>query len=446
MENSSNNSRREFIKKAAMGTVGLAAMGISAKSYGRILGANDRVNVGIVGFSNRFRSSLVPSFMNHAKELNFDFIAVSDIWNRRRDEAEAYIKSKAGMTIKKHRNNDEVYANKDVDAVIISTADFQHALMGVEAVRAGRDAYIEKPMAETMEDARALLKAVEDTKKIVQIGSQRRSAPNYIAANEFIRSGKFGDITMVEMCWNVNQPGRWRVDAVKDLRKEDTDWDRFLMNRPKVAWDPRKYLEFRLFWPYSSGIPGQWMAHQIDTVHWFTGLDHPRSVSANGGIYMWKDGRTNADTLTAVMDYGPQDDMTKGFQVVFSSRFHNSAGGTKELYFSNGGMINLDTNQITPEGGLTQKMADERGMKANLLTPSTLPNAAKMETAANTGGDPMTSLHMRNWMECVRSRKTPNASVKAGYNHSIANIMTRIAMETGKKVTFNDAKQDVVAS
>jgi predicted dehydrogenase len=318
--------------------------------------------------------------------------------------------------------------------------------MGVEAVRAGRDAYIEKPMAETMEDARALLKAVEDTKKIVQIGSQRRSAPNYIAANEFIRSGKFGDITMVEMCWNVNQPGRWRVDAVKDLRKEDTDWDRFLMNRPKVAWDPRKYLEFRLFWPYSSGIPGQWMAHQIDTVHWFTGLDHPRSVSANGGIYMWKDGRTNADTLTAVMDYGPQDDMTKGFQVVFSSRFHNSAGGTKELYFSNGGMINLDTNQITPEGGLTQKMADERGMKANLLTPSTLPNAAKMETAANTGGDPMTSLHMRNWMECVRSRKTPNASVKAGYNHSIANIMTRIAMETGKKVTFNDAKQDVVAS
>lgn len=429
-----------------MGTVGLATMSFSAKSYGRILGANDRVNVGIVGFSNRFRSSLFPSFMNHAKELNFDFIAVSDIWNRRRDEAEAYAKSKAGLQLKKHRNNDELYANKDVDAVIISTADFQHALMGVEAVRAGRDAYIEKPLAETMEDARAILKAVEETKKIVQIGSQRRSAPNYIAANEFIRSGKFGDITMVEMCWNVNQPGRWRVPLVKEIRQEDTDWDRFLMNRPKVAWDPRKYLEFRLFWPYSSGIPGQWMAHQIDTVHWFTGLDHPRSVAANGGIYMWKDGRTNADTLTAVMDYGPQNDMSKGFQVVFSSRFHNSAGETKELYFSNGGTINLDTNKISPEGGLTQRMADEMGMKANLLTASTLPNAAKMETGANTGGDPMTSLHMRNWMECVRSRKQPNASAKAGYNHSIATIMTRIAMETGKKVTFDDTKQDVVVS
>jgi len=446
MKNQTENSRREFIKKASIGAgvVGLGAMGFSAKSYAKIIGANDRVQVAIVGFSNRFKSSLLPSFMNHAKELNFEFVGVSDIWNRRRDEAEAFVKDKTGQTIKKYRNNDELYAQKDIDAVVISTADFQHALMGAEAVRNGKDAYVEKPMAETLEDAKIILKAVEDTGKIVQIGSQRRSAPNYIAANEYIRSGKFGDITMVEMCWNVNQPGRWRVPLVKEIRQEDTDWNRFLMNRPKVAWDPRKYLEFRLFWPYSSGIPGQWMSHQIDTVHWFTGLDHPRSVAANGGIYMWKDGRTNGDTMTAVFDYGPQNDMNKGFQVVFSSRFHNAAGDTKELYYSNGGMINLDTNKITPEGGLNAKMAAEMNMKPNLLEPATLANAAKMETGANTGGDQMTSLHMRNWMECVRSRKTPNASVRAGYNHSVANIMTRTALETGKKVTFNDATQQVV--
>lgn len=446
IKNQTESSRREFIKKASIGAgvVGLGAMGFSAKSYAKIIGANDRVQVAIVGFSNRFKSSLLPSFMNHAKELNFEFVGVSDIWNRRRDEAEAFLKDKTGQSIKKYRNNDELYAQKDIDAVIISTADFQHALMGAEAVRNGKDAYVEKPMAETLEDAKIILKAVEDTGKIVQIGSQRRSAPNYIAANEYIRSGKFGDITMVEMCWNVNQPGRWRVPLVKEIRQEDTDWDRFLMNRPKVAWDPRKYLEFRLFWPYSSGIAGQWMSHQIDTVHWFTGLDHPRSVAANGGIYMWKDGRTNADTMTAVFDYGPQNDMNKGFQVVFSSRFHNAAGDTKELYYSNGGMINLDTNKITPEGGLNAKMAAEMNLKPNLLEPATLANAAKMETGANTGGDQMTSLHMRNWMECVRSRKTPNASVRAGYNHSVANIMTRTALETGKKVTFDDVKQELI--
>jgi predicted dehydrogenase len=448
MEKSLETSRREFIKKASLvtGVVGLSAMGVNAKSYSRILGANDRVQVGIIGFSNRFQGALFPSFMNHAKELNFEFVGVSDIWNRRRDEAEAFVKSKTGNTIKKYRNNDELHAAKGIDAVIISTADFQHALMAAEAVRHGKDVYVEKPMADTLEDAKILLKAVNETHKILQIGSQRRSAPNYIAANEYIKSGKFGDINMVEMTWNVNQPARWRLPKlVSEIRQEDTDWDRFLMNRPKVAWDPRKYLEFRLFWPYSSGIWGQWMAHQIDTVHWFSGLKHPRSVAANGGIYTWNDGRQNPDTVSAVMDYGPANDMSKGFQVLYSSRFTNSSGGVKELYYSNAGMLNLDTNQVTAEGGLTEDQAAQMGMKANLLTPFTLANAAKMETSANTGGDPMTSLHVRNWMECVLNRKTPNASVEAGYNHSVANIMARTAMETGKRVTFDDAKQEVVA-
>lgn len=447
MKRVNENSRREFIKKASLGAgvIGLSAMGITAKSYGRIMGSNDRVQVGIVGFSSRFKASLYPSFMNHAKELNFELVAVSDIWNRRRDEAEAFVKRKSGISIKKFRNNDELYASKGIDAVIISTADFQHALMSAQAVRQGMDVYVEKPMAETLEDAKVLLKAVKETGKILQVGSQRRSAPNYIAANDYIRSGQFGDINMVEMTWNVNQPGRWRLPKlVSEIRQEDTDWDRFLMNRPKVPWDPRKYLEYRLFWPYSSGIWGQWMAHQIDTVHWFTGLKHPRSIVANGGIYTWNDGRENPDTVTAVMDYGPNNDMTKGFQVLYSSRFTNSAGGTKELYYSNAGMLNLDTNEVTSEGGLTEEYASAMGMKANLLTPFTLPTTARIETGANTGGDPMTSLHVRNWMECVRNRKTPNASVEAGYNHSVANIMARIAMETGKKVTFDDQKQLVI--
>jgi predicted dehydrogenase len=216
------------------------------------------------------------------------------------------------------------------------------------------------------------------------------------------------------------------------------------MNRPKTPWDPRKYLEFRLFWPYSSGIPDQWMVHQIDTVHWFTGLDHPRSVVANGGIYQWKDGRKNYDTMTAVFDYGPASDPSSGFQVVYSSRMTNEAGGTKELYYSNGGMLNLDTNKVTSTGGLQQKYAAEMEMKANLLPEYSLAEASKVETAANTGVDASTSAHMRNWMECVRSRKTPNADIRAGYNHSVALCMTIAALQTGKRITFDDAKQEVV--
>jgi predicted dehydrogenase len=301
-----STSRRQFVKESAMVAAGIyTSVGFSASSYKNIIGANDRVRLGVVGFSERFKHSLLPSFMHHHQELNFDIVAVSDIWKLRREEGVAHLKDKLGHDVKECVNNDELYRLKDIDGVIISTADFQHAIHTIEAVKAGKDAYVEKPFAETMEDNRNALKAVKASKQIIQVGSQRRSGGNYTAAAEYIQSGKFGPITMVELTWNVNQPGRWRrPDLVAKCREQDTDWKRFLINRPFEKLDPRKYLEYRLFWPYSSGMPGQWMSHQIDTVHWFSGLKHPRSVVANGGIYMWKDGRTNWDTTTAVFDYG----------------------------------------------------------------------------------------------------------------------------------------------
>lgn len=441
------SSRREFIQKSARAAAGvyIGTMGLSAKSYGRIIGANDRVRVGVVGFSDRHRGSHIPCFMNHYKELNFDVVAVSDIWKKRREEGVAQWKDKMKHDIVGCRNNEELYDKKLVDAVFISTADFQHALHTIEAVKAGCDVYVEKPFAESMEDARAVLKVVKGSDRIIQIGSQRRSGDNYHAANDFIRSGKFGPITMVELTWNVNQPGRWRRPAlVAQLKQEDTDWDRYLLNRPKEAWDPRKYLEYRLFWPYSSGLPGQWMSHQIDTVHWFSGLEHPRSVVANGGIYVWKDGRRNWDTITAVFDYGPKNDPTTGFQVTFGSRMHNGDERPAEIYYSNGGELNLNTNKVSPVGGLTKRFADEMKMQPNLLPELSLKNTEQVVASANTGGDKLTSNHIRNWMECVRSRKQANAPVEAGYSHSIANIMTTAAAQTGLKATFDEKTQEVM--
>jgi predicted dehydrogenase len=448
MDNNGDNSRRDFIKKATLATAAtyLGSLGFSAKSYGRILGANDRVRVGVIGFSDRFRNSLLPAFKHHYQELNFDITGVSDIWKLRREEGQSYLKETFGHDIKGFRNNEELYDAKEHDAVIISTADFQHALHAIEAVEAGCDAYVEKPFAETMNDARAALKAIKASKKIIQIGSQRRSGANYHAAADFIKSGKFGSITAVELTWYVNQPGRWRrPELVAKLREEDTDWKRFLLNRPSEKFNARKHLEYRLFWPYSSGMPGQWMSHQIDTVHWFTGLKHPRSVTANGGIYMWKDGRENWDTTTAVFDYGPENDKSSGFQVVFSSRMHNGDENPKEIYYSNGGELNLNTNKVSPEGGLRENHAKAMGMQANLLPEMDLTSmAVKTVSSANTGGDITTSNHMRNWMECVRSRQETHAPVEAGYSHAIACIMTNAAVRTGKKATFDEKRQEVM--
>ncbi len=436
-------TRRNFIKYSGIATIG--SLAFSAKSYSNILGANDRVRVGVVGFSDRFKNSLLPGFMNHYKELNFDMVAVSDLWKKRREEGQAYLKEKFDHNIQSCVNNDELYRIKDLDAVIISTADFQHAFHTIEAVTAGCDAYTEKPFAETMDDNNAALKAVRESGKIVQIGSQRRSGSNYKAAADFIQSGKFGAITMVELTWNVNQPGRWRRPSlVAELREQDTDWKRFLINRPFETFDARKYLEFRLFWPYSSGMPGQWMCHQIDTVHWFTGLQHPRSVVANGGIYMWKDGRLNWDTTTAVFDYGPSNDLSSGFQVLFTSRMHNGDENPAEIYYSNGGELNMITNKVSPRGGLQDDAAKEMNMKPNLLPETDITKSAeKVITSANTGSDTMTSLHMRNWMECVRSRKQPNAPIEAGYAHSVASIMTNAAVHTSMKASFDEKTKQV---
>ena len=441
-----STSRREFLKTGSAGLAATALTGWSASSYAAIPGANERVRVAVVGCGDRMKSALVPSFLQHSKELNFQFVAVSDIWNRRRDEGAALLTQKSGSPVVAVRNNDELYARKDVDAVLIATADFQHAQHGVEAVNAGRDAYVEKPLAHTMEDARAIKAAVERSGKVVQIGTQRRSTPAYQKAYEYIRSGEFGDIVMVEMTWNVNQPGRWRrPDVVPLLHEQDTDWKRYLMHQPYEPFDARKYLEFRLFWPYSSGLPDQWLVHQIDTVHWFSGLPHPRSVVANGGIYAWRDGRRNWDTLTAVFDYGPLDDPSKGFQVLYSTRQTNSAGGVKELYYSEGGMLDMDKQTVTPTGGLTPKFAAEMKMQPKQLKPFSLGSTEAVSTDANTGGDPQTSANMRNWMECVRSRKQPNADVNAGYSHSVALCMCIAAMQTGQRVTFDDKTQSVVA-
>jgi predicted dehydrogenase len=442
-------NRRKFLKKTITGAAGLTLGGIafagSPLSYRSIIGSNEKIRVGVIGFSDRFKASLLPCFLEHAVELNFEIVALSDIWSVRRQEGKAYIQEKTGRNIALCVNNDELYSRNDIDAVIISTADFQHAMHLTEAAKAKKDAYVEKPFAETMNDARTALQACRENGIIVQVGSQRRSGKNYQAANDYIRSGRFGDIIMVEMCWNVNQPGRWRRPAlVAAIREQDTDWKRYLLNRPVEPWDPRKYLEFRLFWPYSSGIPGQWMCHQIDTVHWFTGLSHPRSVAANGGIYQWKDGRTNADTLTAVFDYGPTDNPGKGFQVVYTSRFSNAAGGTKELYYSNAGMLNLDNNTVTPEGGLQASEAAAMNLTPNLLEAFKLPEIT-ISTGANTSDDPLTSAHMRNWMECVRSRKQTQAPVEAGFNHAVACVMANAAYRTGMRTTFSEATQEVMA-
>ena len=446
-EKASKFKRRDFTK--LVGAAALAGPSLN------VLGANDRVRVACVGYSDRFRGSLLPCFLQHKQELNFEMVAVADLWKKRLYEnAKPELEKKLGHAVATYTSDIELYEKaKDVDAVIISTADFQHAQHAMHAVNAGKDAYCEKPLAEDMYSVNLLKDAVDAKRNagfapgsVLQIGSQRRSGAAYHAAKEFLDSGKFGDISYVDLRWNVNQPRRWRRSdkLIASLKEEDTDWKMWLLDRDpdEYKFDPRKYLEFRLFWPFSSGTPGQWMCHQIDTVAWFMGCPYPKSAMSSGGLYQWTDGRQSYDTFTTVLEYGESGKKGKGFQCVFQSHQTNCGGGANpnrespiEKYFGPNGCIDMGRRMVTNEGVETKKGWEETALPAP---------KEDVVTSANTGADNLTSNHMRNWMQCVRARKNPNAPIEAGYSHSVALIMANASARTGSRATFDEAKRQVM--
>ena len=446
-------NRREFLALSTAAGIGGILKAQVAPSL-NVLGANDRIRVACVGFSDRFRYSLLPAFQASAKDLNFEMVAVADLWRKRLNEvAKPELEKKLGHTVETYRSDVELYEKgKDVDAVIISTADFQHAQHAAHAVDAGKDAYCEKPLAEDMYSANMLLDAVERKRKagfapgsILQIGSQRRSGRKYMAARDYIRSGAFGDVSYVDLRWNVNQPRRWRrpEELVKSLKLEDIDWNLWLLDRDpeEYPFDPRKYLEFRLFWPFSSGTPGQWMCHQIDTVAWFMGYPYPTSAISSGGLYQWVDGRQSFDTFTTIFEYGKSGEKGKGFQCVFQSHQHNCGGGSNpngespiEKYYGPNGCVDMGRGKVTNEG-VEGKKWEEKPLPAP---------EEKVVTSAITGADSLTLAHMRNWMECVRSRRNPNAPIEAGYSHAIALIMANASARSGMKATFDPVRREVI--
>ncbi len=190
------------------------------------------------------------------------------------------------------------------------------------------------------------------------------------------------------------------------LREADTDWKRFLLHLPQEKFDPRKELEFRLFWPYSCGIPDQWLSHLIDVVPWLTGDPFPRSCVASGGIYFMRDGRKNPDTFTAAFQY------PTGFQVVFQSSMKSPEPGVREVYRSADGKLDFQAG----------------------------PPAAGGEGEAGTSG------HLRNFLECLRERRTPSADIHAGFQHSVAVCMAIEAFHTGKRITYDPLKEKLAGA
>ncbi len=446
-------SSGEGVSRRSLLVAGATALNTTALSYARIAGANERIQLGHVGVGNRGRelASVVAGLKG---AYNVEMVAVCDLWSRNRERALKTASAAYGRSPQAFQYAEDLLALKDVDAVILSTADFQHAPLLQLTAEAGKDAYCEKPMANDLDEARAARDAVRSRKLIVQIGTQHRSEPYQAAARESVAQGALGHVSKVEIVWNYHGP-RWRGrPEVKQIREEETDWRKWLLRKPYRPFDPRAYFEFRLYRDFSSGIPDQWMSHGIDMVHHLLDDSFPTSAVAHGGVYRWRDGRENPDTFHALLEY------PKGFLVSYSTSFGNDSDSFTRIMGDKATLIN-----IGGEGSQRWKFVEEKGthernpfvhrsaryVKLNGTERRSMSWSQRLFAGAvekTYGPLPFTSdanpCHMRNWLDCLRTRNQPNASAEQGFAHSVAVIMAARAQREGKKLYWDPSSEQIL--
>ncbi|HVP48554.1 MAG TPA: Gfo/Idh/MocA family oxidoreductase [Bryobacteraceae bacterium] len=430
-----NIDRRTFFNQTAAAIAGAGVLSSPAFSYSRIKGANDRILLGHIGIGDR--GSELEWIVSRLKDKhNVEMAAVCDLWKVNREKAASRAQSLYGRAPRAFQHMEDLLAQKDVDAVLISTADFQHAPVLRAVAEAGKDAYCEKPMANDLDEAKAARDAVLARDLIVQIGTQHRSEPYQIATKQLIDSGALGDVTKVEMVWNYHGP-RWRGrPEVDQIREQDTDWRKWLMHKPYRPFDPRAYFEFRLYEDFSSGIADQWLSHGSDLVHYFLNDNFPKSMVAHGGVFAWKDGRQNPDTFQALIEY------PKGFLLSFSTSFGNDSDSFSRIMGKKATLIN-----IGGEGSPRWKWVEEKG---NHEDDPYIKRAEKYVLLPGTDKIPPPGMgdtdlsHMTNWLECLRSRKAPNATVLNGFAHSVVVTMAARAYREGKKLYWDPKAEQIV--
>jgi predicted dehydrogenase len=428
--------RRTFLGRSGL-LAGGAALASTARSYARILGANDRISLGHIGVGNRGRGLLQIAGALKTRH-NVEITAVCDLWKVNRQRAVEEGARLFGRPPRAYPDPEDLLALEDVDGVLISTPEHSHSPLLKMAAEAGKDAYVEKPMGNVLAELKAARTAVQEKRRIVQVGTQHRSEPHPRAACELVRGGALGEVSKVEVVWNYHGP-RWRGrPEVEEIREADTDWRRWLMTKPYRPFDPRVYFEFRLYREFSSGIPDQWMSHGIDLVHWFMGDPFPRSVVAHGGVFAWPDGRENPDTFQALLEY------PKGFLVSYSTSFGNDAPGFTRYMGKRATLVNKGG-----EGSPRYELVEEKGNHEDdpeidsqrSSKPLLLPGETKLPPM---GIDDMSLEHMADWLECMRSRRPPHATVEDGFAHSVACIMAAESYWSGRRVYWDPAGQEIL--
>jgi predicted dehydrogenase len=405
------HSRREFIKKTAAGSAAFLAYPAAS-----VLGANDRVRIGMIGVGARGQELL--------KQLlavpNAELVAVGDIYSRRRDEARQW--ASGVQTLDDHRR---LLDMKDLDGVIVAGPLHIHARHFLDTIAAGKDLYCEKTMTWSIAEAEQCYAAARKADRVIQIGLQHESSGALADTKKWIKSGLLGKITQVESWMSRNTrhgEGQWVRAVPPDCTAQNVNWSAFLNGRPERPFDAYKFINWRLFWEFSGGNITENMVHQLAWIMSALDLPLPSAAYMSGGVFSEKDGREVPDTIAVTLDF---PDMVYTWQSTFS----NSRYGLGERLLGSDGTVEH-------VAGATE-MVTGRSQESTRYLPEPVNRASG---AALISESPDRN-HMANWIECIRSRKTPNASVEVGYRSAVAAHMANLAYRGKERVTLEDARK-----
>ncbi len=410
--------RRDFLKQAAATT----ALGLTLPTA-RVLGANDRVRLGIIGPGARGQE-LMNEFV---KAPNVEFVALSDVYNSRFAQAKNLLTgAKQDVTnVKTFTDHRKMLEMKDLDAVIVATPLHCHSRHFLDTISAGKDLYSEKTMTWSIEEAEACLAAAKKSKSVVGIGLQHQSAGYFEDARAWMKSGKLGTITHVESWMSRNSKrgqGQWVRPVPSDCTADNVKWDSFLNGRQKRAFDAYKFINWRFFWEFSGGNVTENMVHQIAWIIGVLDLGVPTAAYMSGGVFSEKDGREVPDTIAVTLDY-PND-----MVVTWQSSFSNSRFG-------------LGARILGSHGSIEWLMGSNDMVSGKAVSGwSFAPEKINNPDGDVVKGEAKGVHHYTNFIECTRSRKEPNSSVDLGYKSAIAAHMANLSYRKKQRLSLDEAR------
>lgn len=386
---------------------------VTAASQSRVRGANDRLSIGMIGCGSR-GAELRPWF----QKLNGPLTAVCDVWHTRAEKAQA--DAPGSKIFDDHRKLLEM---PGLDAVIISTSDHWHAAICIDALSAGKDVYVEKPLTRTVEEGARIIQAARVNNRICQVGAQQRSGSHYIQArDEYLKTGKLGKINLVRTWWNDGgapaggvRTGGHATPPGMEQKPADLDWNRYIAPVRWSEWDPARFFNFRNYIELCGGILTDKYVHLVDVVHMFMGQDAPVTADAAGGIFVAKDGRTVPDTLQVNYTYP-------------------------------GNWICTYTN--VPQAGFPREGIEFCGTDAHLRINRTkfevFPNEKDARPLVVDCKTDLVEEHVRNFLDCCKSRKLPNGDVVMGHRSALAAHLGNQSLFEKRRIHFDPAREMVL--